>query len=94
MVYGREVSEIDPRVLAWKTPRSDWESALEDVAAHRNQSIEDRLADLDMLCRMAMRMLDRFPPDERRRLLEYQEPLSAEHEAIWRRLVAQGRGRP
>lgn len=85
------VAGPDPRVLAWRTPRSDWESALEDIAPHRNQSYQARLADLDVLCRMAMRMLERFPPDERRRLLDYQEPLSTEHEAIWRRLVAEGR---
>ena len=87
------VAEPDPRVLAWRKPRSDWESALEDIAPHRHQSVQERLADLDLLCRMAMQMLERFPPDERRRLLEYQEPLSPEHEAIWRRLVAEGRAR-
>lgn len=94
MVYGDGVNEADPRVLAWKTPRSDWESVIEDIEPHRSQSMEERLADLDVLCRMAMRTLDGFPPDERRRLLEYQEPLPPEHEAIWRRLVAHGRGRP
>ena len=92
------VAETDPRVLAWRTLRSDWESALEDIAPHRNQSVRERLSDLDLLCRMSMQVLNAFPPDERRRLLEYQEPLSPEHEAIWRRLVAEGRakrrGRP
>jgi hypothetical protein len=85
------VADTDPRVLAWRTPRSDWESALEDVKAHRNQSVQERLTDLDRLCRMAMQLLEQFPADERRRLLEYQEPLSPEHESIWRRLVAAGR---
>jgi hypothetical protein len=83
---------VDERVRGWLAPRSDHEAAREDVAPWRSVAPERRVAEAAALSRMATAFLDRFEPEERRRLLAAQEPLAPEHEAIWRRLVRRGRG--
>lgn len=81
------------REARWLAPRSEVESAYEDVEPHRDQTPTERLADLSRLSRMALRFLDRYPPEERTRLLMEQEPLAPEHEEAWLRLVRRSRAR-
>jgi len=84
---------MDPRIEAWRRPRSDVEAAHEDVEHARALTPEERVAEAAALSRMALSFLGRLPPSERRRLLFEQEPLDARHEAALRELVRRSRGR-
>jgi len=67
------------------------ESAYEDVALHRNQTPQERLADASRLSRMALGFLERRPPAERARLLLLQEEMDAHDFAVWTSLVRRAR---
>jgi hypothetical protein len=85
---NRYTSGMDARLAGWTRPRSDVESAYEDVDRCRNMSPADRIAEAAALSRSALAFMDRFEPDERRRLLVTQEPLDPRYELVWRALIA------
>lgn len=82
----------DPRLAALTTPRSDIEAAYEDVAPHRDQTPAERVSEAARLSRLALAFMDRFPEEERWRLLWSQEELDPAALAAWKDLVRGHRG--
>lgn len=81
---------MEDRLAAWIAPRSDLESAREEVEPFLAMSPEERLAEAAELSRMALAFLDRLPADERDRILWTQEPMDPEAARSWEALVARG----
>jgi hypothetical protein len=69
--------------------RSDRESIAEDIDPYLGTSVEDRSRILSELCRFAAEAIDQSP--QRERILEFEEPRSAESLDLWRRLMKRAR---
>ena len=79
----------DKKLPATFLDRTDAEDARQDVESARTTTMAERARILEALCRMAAEQIAQHPDPQR--VLDWQDPISAETEALLARLHARWR---